>query len=1315
MSQSLLTRRTVFGLPVALAILLIFFFLLPSAFRGARFAIAEKKNDIKDWLPADFPETVELDWFARYFMGESFIIATWDGCTANDQRLALLTAKLRHESEQRQLPETPDHQRARQLADQLQLMLEPASMNNWAGQKEKWFATPSGRHYYITPDGRLYRWEEGSNAVGAAVRAVRRALGRYEPKGQLIVALGEPSTSETVNPFYNDPSLLAASLFQTVETGDQLVSRLANEGGPLWPVDLTDREQRGAVAKSRAVRRLTGTLFAPAVPPDFDWSPAAVHDHLPEHLTAELPDDFDFRVRRAVDRIVEHHGGTLAGLRQATVDDQGEAWDELCRALGIPTPPRQTCVLVTLTQLGKDQLSRAVGRGVVGAPRGRLLILADQSGVAAAPPPSMAPPPFDRRPDTVAMAGPRPVLRLGGPPIDNVSIDEEGTVTLARLVGYSALIGLTLAFLCFRSFNITLMVFIVGVSAATLGLAVTYWTGGHVDAIMMSMPSLVYVLGLSGAIHIVNYYRDEVHKRGLSGAATRAARHGLTPCTLAAVTTSLGLVSLCTSNITPIYSFGLYSAIGVMATLLILFTYLPAALETFAPRFALRASGSSGDQAHRPEASGADAPGMSAQTAGPAAEPPGRGSHVIAEFWVGVGHVVTRHYRIASIACLSLFVVGLFGIPKIKTSVQLLKLFDSDSRIIEDYAYLEHNFGKLVPMELVVRMPAEVIASRRSEVAEAKQGEASEDDPAESGQAMASPSDNPALSRPQVGYPLPLLRRAEAIGMIDTAVRRTLGESGTGVVGRTMSAVTFMPPLPAPSRGYSPVRGRFEAHLNDSLQEMVTTDYLRMEREGPFAGSELWRISLRVGALSDVDYGQFVGDLRATVTPVLDAFRAREAILAACDDARPADAGAGNGRRASNFPRVLLLGSASPGRLEEEDFLRVETEAARDRAVEAAVAQGRQGDLILDDKLYFSTLGELLAGERLQPPLWLDLDADDARITPGDEHWPRLLDRVDVVVVVADQQAIDMDALASQGTPVVDLRRAVLPQSEPLLIDGVPSENNAGPLQVIYTGVVPVVYKAQRTLLTSLIESIVLAFFLILIVMIALLIPGRLPRALWQPRVVGCGIAAGMVAMIPNLFPVVVIFGLMGHSHTLVDIGTMMTASVAMGVAVDDTIHFLTWFRDHIDRGMTRIEAVIETYRRVGPAMTQTTIVGGLGLFVFALSTFTPTQRFGTLMLVLLATALIGDLILLPALLAGPLGRWFRPRPAGGRDDEASPASPALAASSDPQDDDHMRGGEATSPDEQQLVGSAPHKPPPNPLGRHAASGQQSSIAPRGS
>ena len=73
--------------------------------------------------------------------------------------------------------------------------------------------------------------------------------------------------------------------------------------------------------------------------------------------------------------------------------------------------------------------------------------------------------------------------------------------------------------------------------------------------------------------------------------------------------------------------------------------------------------------------------------------------------------------------------------------------------------------------------------------------------------------------------------------------------------------------------------------------------------------------------------------------------------------------------------------------------------------------------------------------------------------------------------------------------------------------------------------------------------------------------------------------------------------------------------------------------------------------------MTQTTAIGGLGLSIFALSTFTPTQRFGTLMLTLLAAALAGDLIFLPALLSSPLGRVFD-SPRGRRRTPETPRGP---------------------------------------------------------
>ena len=64
-------------------------------------------------------------------------------------------------------------------------------------------------------------------------------------------------------------------------------------------------------------------------------------------------------------------------------------------------------------------------------------------------------------------------------------------------------------------------------------------------------------------------------------------------------------------------------------------------------------------------------------------------------------------------------------------------------------------------------------------------------------------------------------------------------------------------------------------------------------------------------------------------------------------------------------------------------------------------------------------------------------------------------------------------------------------------------------------------------------------------------------------------------------------------------------------------------------------------YERCARAMFQTTLIGGLGLSVFAISTFTPTQRFGYMMLTLLTAAIVGDLLFLPALLCGPAGRFF--------------------------------------------------------------------------
>jgi hypothetical protein len=98
---------------------------------------------------------------------------------------------------------------------------------------------------------------------------------------------------------------------------------------------------------------------------------------------------------------------------------------------------------------------------------------------------------------------------------------------------------------------------------------------------------------------------------------------------------------------------------------------------------------------------------------------------------------------------------------------------------------------------------------------------------------------------------------------------------------------------------------------------------------------------------------------------------------------------------------------------------------------------------------------------------------------------------------------------------------------------------------------------------------------------------------------------------------------------------------VALGVTVDDVVHFMLWFRRGIADGLDRKQATMLAYKGCARAMYQSWGVIGIGLSVFSLSPFGPTQRFGYMMLSMLTIALVGNLVLMPALLSGPLGAVF--------------------------------------------------------------------------
>jgi predicted RND superfamily exporter protein len=598
---------------------------------------------------------------------------------------------------------------------------------------------------------------------------------------------------------------------------------------------------------------------------------------------------------------------------------------------------------------------------------------------------------------------------MGGPPVDNVSIDKAGQTSVTILFGLSLVVGFFVSWWSLKSKLLVGLVLASGVYSMFASLAVVWYSGYPVDAILLTMPSLVYVATTSGAIHLANYYRDQIAETGIvEGAAGRSVHHALLPLSLATGTTAVGLATLAVSELVPIKMFGIFSAVGVVVSFFVLVTFMPAALELFPPNLRLGKTGEDEtSEAWRP---------------------------IESSPWWRIGQWITRHNGLVATACLLLMAAVGYGMTRVESSVQLMRLFSPKARIRADYRWLEKHLGPLVPMEILVRIDqkeCDLNFLERMELVDGIQREIGTLDEVGS-----------SLSTVTFG------RSLEA------------GDGGSGLGGA--AARTF-------GLGARTKRSVLNRRLTAHRQDFLDGDYLRDATLPDGREQELWRISARVSAIKEVDYALFQRDLGAKIEPIL-----------------------------------------------------------------------------------------------------------------------------------AD--------LAARGVKGIS---------------------------VDYTGLVPLVYKAQHSLLDGLIFGFVTDFAIIVAVMVLL-----------------CRAAsAGLVLLLPAAFPAIMVFGGMGWGNALlksmdwgtllIDIGTVMAPSVALGVTVDDVVHFMLWFRRGIADGLDRKQAVMLAYKGCARAMYQSWGVIGIGLSVFSLSPFGPTQRFGHMMLAMLTIALVGNLVLLPAILAGPLGAVF--------------------------------------------------------------------------
>ena len=170
----------------------------------------------------------------------------------------------------------------------------------------------------------------------------------------------------------------------------------------------------------------------------------------------------------------------------------------------------------------------------------------------------------------------------------------------------------------------------------------------------------------------------------------------------------------------------------------------------------------------------------------------------------------------------------------------------------------------------------------------------------------------------------------------------------------------------------------------------------------------------------------------------------------------------------------------------------------------------------------------------------------------------------------------------------------------------------------VVTGLIPIMVKTITFLMEAMLISYLIAGVVITLMMIFLLADLRL----------------GLWSMIPNFLPILAGLGVMGLLDLPLDAMSILVGSIAIGLAVDDTVHFMHNFRRNQQVHQDVQVAVEKTLTSTGRAMLLTTIVLSAGFFIFIFSSMNNLISFGLITGLTIIIALLGDILLAPAMMA---------------------------------------------------------------------------------
>ncbi len=167
------------------------------------------------------------------------------------------------------------------------------------------------------------------------------------------------------------------------------------------------------------------------------------------------------------------------------------------------------------------------------------------------------------------------------------------------------------------------------------------------------------------------------------------------------------------------------------------------------------------------------------------------------------------------------------------------------------------------------------------------------------------------------------------------------------------------------------------------------------------------------------------------------------------------------------------------------------------------------------------------------------------------------------------------------------------------------------------TGTAVLIDQNNRTLATNMLSGLSIAFAVIALIMGVLFKSVRM----------------AFISLVPNIIPLVLVAGIMGFSGTYLNFSTSVVFTIAFGIAVDDTIHFLSKLRIQLRKGRSFLYAMKSAYLTTGKAIIITSLILCGGFLTLMFSEFLSTFQIGIFVTLVLFFAVVTDLLLLPVIL----------------------------------------------------------------------------------